>query len=483
MQRAPLQRFADTHNATRRGDADEEEIQKQRDALAEISDPGQRTAATQKLDEIINHARTASKNAPVFLRLDHAVSQDTLNDLVPKLASIKGVPSRYAKTRKAYAAFDKQLSSMPEAEGHDPSSDLASVLRNLRANLTPGYIHAAANPGAVFDPHVVEENGTVKTTPLNRELLSFDNMARRLSRLTVPDVREPSYDPILDERIAEALEAMTKSLTAFATSADPLFNPATWDEMPPPLKPRKRRGRKKPAGPKPPNMVKRVAAQWLSVLPPDFASKAHYPHEIVKKAKDLKAEQRAAYAAKTAGDEDVEDKDVEKVASEGAEPTDEEDVEKVASETADELAEPTDEEDVETVASETADELAEPTDEEDAEKAESDVDEDVAFPGRKPGPFSWDYELLRFKKSDREARDCRVNQDRGDSSRRGHAVDDENVIHSAGDAVSSPGAAVLERETILVDPSQSRRKVGDNLLNAYHDRTGCTSWATLKGSL
>ncbi len=61
-----------------------------------------------------------------------------------------------------------------------------------------------------------------------------------------------------------------------------------------------------------------------------------------------------------------------------------------------------------------------------------------------------------------------INQDRGDSTRRSHVVDDENVVHSARDAVGLPGAAVLEREAILVDPSQSSSEVGDDLLTAYN---------------
>jgi len=47
-------------------------------------------------------------------------------------------------------------------------------------------------------------------------------------------------------------------------------------------------------------------------------------------------------------------------------------------------------------------------------------------------------------------------------------VDDENVVHSARDAVGLPGAAVLEREAIPVDPSQSSSEVGDDLLTVYH---------------
>ena len=47
-------------------------------------------------------------------------------------------------------------------------------------------------------------------------------------------------------------------------------------------------------------------------------------------------------------------------------------------------------------------------------------------------------------------------------------VDDENVVHSARDTVGLPGAAVLEREAILVDPSQSSSEVGDDLLTANH---------------
>src|SRR5262245_3921956 len=64
--------------------------------------------------------------------------------------------------------------------------------------------------------------------------------------------------------------------------------------------------------------------------------------------------------------------------------------------------------------------------------------------------------------------ECVVHQDRGDSTWRRHAVDDENVVHPACDAVRLPGAAVLEREAILVDPSQSGSDVRDDLLTAYH---------------
>ena len=74
---------------------------------------------------------------------------------------------------------------------------------------------------------------------------------------------------------------------------------------------------------------------------------------------------------------------------------------------------------------------------------------------------------MRLVEPNSEA-ECLNHQDRGDSTRCSHVVDDENVVHSARDAVGLPGAAVLEREAILVDPSQSSSEVGDDLLTAYH---------------
>jgi NAD(P)-dependent dehydrogenase (short-subunit alcohol dehydrogenase family) len=78
------------------------------------------------------------------------------------------------------------------------------------------------------------------------------------------------------------------------------------------------------------------------------------------------------------------------------------------------------------------------------------------------GPYSGSSNRLNLEA------ECLVNQDRGDSTWRGHVVDDENVVHSARDAVSLPGAAVLEGEAILVDASQSNSEAGDDLLPAYH---------------
>src|SRR3954468_12437030 len=77
---------------------------------------------------------------------------------------------------------------------------------------------------------------------------------------------------------------------------------------------------------------------------------------------------------------------------------------------------------------------------------------------------------------------CLIHQDRGDSTWRRHAVDEENVVHSARDTVGLPGAMVLQRKAILVNPSQSSSGVGDDLLTAYdehHMASARNNWTEL----
>src|SRR2546428_9573248 len=51
-----------------------------------------------------------------------------------------------------------------------------------------------------------------------------------------------------------------------------------------------------------------------------------------------------------------------------------------------------------------------------------------------------------------------IHEDRGDSTRRSHVVDDENVVHSARDSVGLPGAAGPRGGTKPLDPSQATRE-------------------------
>src|SRR5579859_3083106 len=62
----------------------------------------------------------------------------------------------------------------------------------------------------------------------------------------------------------------------------------------------------------------------------------------------------------------------------------------------------------------------------------------------------------------------RVYQDRSNTTCNHRVVDNQHVIHPAGNAVCLPRPEVLERKAVLIDASQSGRKVGDNLLAADH---------------
>ena len=70
-----------------------------------------------------------------------------------------------------------------------------------------------------------------------------------------------------------------------------------------------------------------------------------------------------------------------------------------------------------------------------------------------------------------------IHQDDGDSAGGDRLVDDEDVIHSAGNAVGQPGPPILKRKAVLVDASQSRDEIGNDLL-----RTDDEYYVTRSGS-
>src|SRR2546423_1593751 len=57
-----------------------------------------------------------------------------------------------------------------------------------------------------------------------------------------------------------------------------------------------------------------------------------------------------------------------------------------------------------------------------------------------------------------------VHQDRRDPAGSDRVVDDQQVIYTAGNAVGLPGPQVLQRKAVLVNASQSRVEIGDDLL-------------------
>ena len=64
-----------------------------------------------------------------------------------------------------------------------------------------------------------------------------------------------------------------------------------------------------------------------------------------------------------------------------------------------------------------------------------------------------------------------IHQYCGDPAGGDRLVDDEDGIHSARNAVGLPGPAILKREAVFVDASQSCVEIGNDLLRAddqYH---------------
>ena len=64
-----------------------------------------------------------------------------------------------------------------------------------------------------------------------------------------------------------------------------------------------------------------------------------------------------------------------------------------------------------------------------------------------------------------------MHQDCGDPAGGDRLVDDEDVIHFAGNPVGLPGPPIFERKAVLVDASQSGVEIGNDLLSTddeYH---------------
>jgi hypothetical protein len=48
------------------------------------------------------------------------------------------------------------------------------------------------------------------------------------------------------------------------------------------------------------------------------------------------------------------------------------------------------------------------------------------------------------------------------------SIDDEDLVHGAVDAVCSLGSGILQREGVLIDPTQAFIEVGHDLLRPHH---------------
>src|SRR5712692_7049307 len=61
-----------------------------------------------------------------------------------------------------------------------------------------------------------------------------------------------------------------------------------------------------------------------------------------------------------------------------------------------------------------------------------------------------------------------VDQDDGDALGDDLAIDDENLVHGAVDAVRRLGAGILQRERVVIDPAQAFLEVRHDLLRPHH---------------
>ncbi len=139
-----------------------------------------KTGIVQSFSDDTNDDRRDAAGAAsrVDMRLDHAVSQDTIKGFHKVLIQLSSVSAGLRP--KQYLRFTALTESVFHTQGITVEG--VNAFLNLRNNLTPGFTNTIGNPGSRFDPQIEVHGDRVGVSDQSNALEMIDNQMRSISR-------------------------------------------------------------------------------------------------------------------------------------------------------------------------------------------------------------------------------------------------------------------------------------------------------------